>query len=322
MKIGVLTLLFREKPIEEMLDYLCSLGVQAVEFGTGAYVRASNFPVEDFLSSDEKVRWLKEVVGSRNLEISALSCHGNPLHPNRKIAEAHHADFLSTCKLARKLGVNQVNTLSGCPGSDPRAEFPSWIISPLPPEDFLRAWEWQWNERVIPYWRNAARMAEEEGVRIGIEMAPNCVVFNVSTLLRLRHAVGEVIGANLDPSHLFWQGMDICAVIRTLGDAIYHFHAKDSAINPYVTAIDGVLDPKPLTEEFKRSWIFRTIGYGHDELAWNDIISTLRTVGYDSVLSIEHEDSLIDAEEGLCKAVSFLRRSLIQAPPGRAYWTE
>jgi sugar phosphate isomerase/epimerase len=322
MKIGVLTLLFGQKPLEQTVDYVCSLGVQAVEFGTGAYVRAPCFPVEELLASDAKVRWLKDVVGSRNLEISALSCHGNPLHPNPRIAKAHHADFMNTCKLARKLGVNQVNTLSGCPGSDQRAELPSWIVSPLFPEDFLNAWEWQWNERVIPYWRDAAQIANENGVRIGIEMVPNCVVFNVSTLLRLRSAVGGAIGANLDPSHLFWQGMDIVAVIRALGDAIYHFHAKDSSVNPYVAAVDGVLDPKPLTDEFNRSWIFRTVGYGHDELTWNNIISALRTVGYDSVLSIEHEDSLIDADEGLRKAISFLHRSLIQAPPGRAYWAE
>jgi sugar phosphate isomerase/epimerase len=322
MKVGVLTLLFGEQPLEQMLDYLCSLKVQAVEFGTGAYVRAPNFPIEELLSSDAKVSWLRHVVQSRNLEISALSCHGNPLHPNPRIAKAHHAVFLSTCILARKLGVSQVNTLSGCPGSDPQAQLPSWIVSPLFPEDFSRAWEWQWNERVIPYWQDAVKVAEENGVRIGIEMAPNCVVFNVNTLLRLRHAVGAVVGANLDPSHLFWQGMEICAVIRALGDAIYHFHAKDSAINPYVAALDGVLDPKPLTDELNRSWIFRTVGYGHDELAWNNIISTLRTVGYDSVLSIEHEDSLMDADEGLRKAISFLSRGLIQAPPGRAYWAE
>jgi len=322
MKIGAFTLLFGEKPIAETLDYLCSLGVAAVEFGTGAYVRAATFPVEELLSSDAKVRWLKDAIATRNLEISALSCHGNPLHPNQRIAKSHHADFVNTCKLARRLGVKQVNTLSGCPGSDPGAELPSWIVSSLFPEDFSKAWEWQWKEWVIPYWREAAQIANDNGVRVGIEMAPNCVVFNVSTLLRLRRAVGENIGANLDPSHLFWQGMDIGAVIRALGDAIFHFHAKDSAVNPYVAAVDGVLDPKPLTDEFNRSWIFRTVGYGHDELAWNNIISALRTVGYDSVLSIEHEDSLMEGDEGLRKAISFLQRSLIQAPPGRAYWAE
>jgi sugar phosphate isomerase/epimerase len=322
MKVGVLTLLFGERPLEKVLSDLCSLGVEAVEFGTGGYVRTLHVPVDELLSSDVKVRWLKEAVQANDLEISALSCHGNPLHPNERIAKSHHDDFVKTCKLAKRLGVGQVNTLSGCPGSDPTAKYPNWIVFPFPLEDFLRVWEWQWNERVIPYWRSAAQIAQENGVRIGIEMFPNCVVFNVSTLLRLRQAIGDTIGANLDPSHLFWQGIDVVAAIRSLGKAIYHFHAKDSAVNPNVTAVDGVLDPKPLTDEFNRSWIFRTVGYGHDELTWNNIISALRTVGYDSVLSIEHEDSLMAPEEGLEKAVKFLKRSVIQVPPGRAFWAE
>jgi len=322
LQIGVLTLLFGERPLEETLDRLVSLDVGAVEFGAGAYVRARHFPVEELLASDNQVQRLKDALLRRGLIVSALSCHGNPLHPNETIAKTHHTDFVNTCRLARKLGVTQVNTLSGCPGSDPRAVLPSWVVCPFPAEDFLKTWEWQWNERVIPYWKNAVKIAQDHGVRIGIEMVPNCVVFNVSTLLQLRQAVGETIGANLDPSHLFWQGADVGAVIRALGNAIFHFHAKDSALNPYVVAVDGVLDPKPLTNEFGRSWIFRTVGYGHDELTWNNILSALRTVGYDSVLSIEHEDSLMSPEEGLKKAVSFLQRSLIQAPPGRAYWAE
>ena len=196
-------------------------------------------------NDESKLRRLKEAVRERNLTISALSCHGNPLHPNPAIGKAHHEDFVRTCQLAGKLGVNQVNTLSGCPGSDPKAELPNWITCPFPPEDFLHPWEWQWNEKVIPYWDGAAKIARDNGVRIGIEMVPNCVVYNVETLLKLRDAVGETIGANLDPSHLFWQGADIGAVIRKLGPAIYHFHAKDSAVNPYVASVNGVLDVKP-----------------------------------------------------------------------------
>jgi len=322
LKIGVLTLLFGERPLEETLDLLVSLGVESVEFGAGGYVRARHFPVDELLASDDKVLAFKDALRRRELVVSALSCHGNPLHPNPSVSKAHHTDFVNTCRLARKLGVSQVNTLSGCPGSDAGAALPSWVVCPFPAEDFLKAWEWQWNERVIPYWEDAVKIAQDHGVRIGIEMVPNCVVFNVNTLLRLRLAVGETLGANLDPSHLFWQGIDIVAAIRTLGNAIYHFHAKDSAVNPHVAAVDGVLDPKALTNEFERSWIFRTVGYGHDELTWNNILSALRTVGYDSVLSIEHEDSLMSPEEGLRKAVSFLQRSLIKAPPGRAYWAE
>jgi sugar phosphate isomerase/epimerase len=153
-------------------------------------------------------------------------------------------------------------------------------------------------------------------------MVPNMVVYNVETMLKLRNAVGEVIGANLDPSHLFWQGADIGAVIRALGDAIYHFHAKDSAVNPYVAAVNGVLDPKPLTEEAKRAWIFRTVGTGHDQLTWSNIFAELRMAGYDGVVSIEHEDSLMSAQEGLRKAIHFLQEVMIVEKPGIAYWTQ
>ncbi len=322
MKLGVLTLLFGERPLEETLDYLKTLGVQAVEFGTGGYVKAAHSRAEDLLSDESKVDWLKKAAADRDLIISAVSCHGNPLHPDPKIAQAHHEDFVNSCKLAQKLDVRFVNGISGCPGSDPTAKFPNWITCPIPPEDFRERWEWQWSEKVIPYWKDAAGIADTYGVRVGIEMVPNNVVYNVETLLKLRDAVGETIGANLDPSHLFWQGADIGTVIRKLGSAIYHFHAKDSAVNPYVAQLNGILDAKDLTDESNRSWIFRTVGYGHDLLSWNNIITQLRMAGYDFVASIEHEDSLMSPDEGLEKAIDLLKRCLIQQKPGVAYWAQ
>lgn len=322
MKLGVLTLLFGRKPLEETFDYLKDLGVEAVEFGAGAYVKSGHFPTDELLADSGALRRLKNGIQQRNLVISALSCHGNPLHPSPDVAKSHHADFVKTCRLAKKLDVDQVNTLSGCPASDPKAELPNWITCPFPAEDFLRPLEWQWTERVVPYWKEAVKVAAENGVRVGLEMVPNNVVYNVETLLRLRDAVGETIGANLDPSHLFWQGADICAVIRKLGPAIYHFHAKDSGLHAEVVSTNGIIDAKPLTDELNRSWIFRTVGYGHDELEWNNIVSHLRMAGYDSVLSIEHEDSLMSAEEGLRKAIRFLQNILLREKPGIAYWAQ
>ena len=322
MKLGVLTLLFGAKPFEETLDYLKSLGVEAVELGSGAYVRSAHCPTEELLNDDNKLQRLRKAVESRHLTISALSCHGNPVHPDPKIAQRHHEDFVNTCKVAKKLGVSQVNTLSGCPGSHPSAELPNWITCPFPAEDFLYPLEWQWKEKVVPYWRAAAAIADQQGVRVGLEMVPNNVVYNVETLLKLRDEVGTTLGANLDPSHLFWQGADMGAVIRKLGDAIYHFHAKDSAVNPYVAAAHGVIDAKDLTNESNRAWIFRTVGYGHDQITWNHIITQLRMAGYDGVLSIEHEDSLMSADEGLRKAIQLLNQVLIKEKPGIAYWAK
>ena len=136
-------------------------------------------------------------------------------------------------------------------------------------------------------------------------------VYNTETLLRLREAVGPEIGANLDPSHLIWQGMDPIAVIRKLGgEAIFHVHAKDTKIDAANAAVNGMLDAKSYADEIHRSWIFRSIGYGHDELFWKDFVSNLRLVGYDYVLSIEHEDSLLSKNEGLVKAIDVLKRAI------------
>ncbi|MBM3773718.1 MAG: sugar phosphate isomerase/epimerase [Acidobacteria bacterium] len=322
MKLGVFTLLFGAKPLEETLDYLVSLGVQTVEFGAGGYVASAHFPVARLLEDGAALGRLKNAVQQRKLEVSALSCHGNPLHPNPDIARAHHQDFVSACQLAARLDAGVVNTLSGCPGSDPAARFPNWITCPIPPEDFLRPLEWQWSERVIPYWKEAARIAAASGVRVGIEMVPNNVVYNLETLFQLRNATSETIGANLDPSHLFWQGADILTVIGRLGPAIHHFHAKDSGINEEVVRANGIIDPKSLTDEPRRSWIFRTIGHGHDQLLWNRIVAHLRMAGYDGALSIEHEDSLMSADEGLRKAIAFLQQALIREKPGLAYWAQ
>ncbi len=319
MKIGVFAVLFGDKPFEETLDYLVELGVEAVEIGTGAYAGTAHCDPGRLLSSEARLKEFGHAVERRGLVISALSCHGNPLHPKASIARAHHLAFEHTVRLASRLGVKTVITFSGCPGGDPRAAQPNWITAPWPPE-FAEALEWQWTERVLPYWRNASRLCRSVGVRVAIEMHPNFVAYNPETLRRLREAAPEVIGCNFDPSHMFWQGIDPVAAIRALGDGIFHVHAKDCKLDPANIAVNGVLDAKKYTRELERSWIFRTVGYGHDAAVWKAIVSTLRLVGYDHVLSIEHEDSLMSGAEGLKKAIAFLKDIVIREPAGEAYW--
>jgi sugar phosphate isomerase/epimerase len=181
------------------------------------------------------------------------------------------------------------------------------------PGDFLEILDWQWNEKVIPYWKDAAAFAEAHNVpHIAFEMHPGFCVYNPETLLRLRAAVGPAIGANFDPSHLIWQGMDPVAAIRELAGAIYHVHAKDTKIDAYNVAKNGVLDTKHYGDELHRAWVFRTVGYGNGESYWRDLVSNLRLCGYDRVLSIEHEDSLMTIDEGLRKAVAFLKGVIIE----------
>ena len=319
MKIGVFAVVFGSKPFEETLDYLVEAGLEAVEIGTGAYPGNAHCHPQVLLNDGKKLRAFAEAVSRRGLVISALSCHGNPLHPDRKIAKDHHDTFVETVALAKKLDVASVITFSGCPGSDPAAKQPSWIVTPWPPE-FAASLEWQWRERVVPYWKDTAKICKSAGVRVAIEMHPNFVAYNPETMLRLSAVSPGVMGCNFDPSHLFWQQADPVTAIRALGDSIYHVHAKDCRIDRANTALNGVLDGKNYTRELERSWIFRTVGYGHDALVWKDIVTNLRLVGYDHVLSIEHEDSVMSGAEGLKKAVAFLRGVVIAQPKGEAYW--
>jgi sugar phosphate isomerase/epimerase len=179
---------------------------------------------------------------------------------------------------------------------------------------------YQWDEVAIPYWRKAGPFAADHGVKVALEMHPGMLVYNVATLLRLREAVGPMIGANFDPSHLFWNGVDPVAAIRKLGDAIFHMHGKDVYVDPLNVAVNGCNDNQPYDRLATRSWTFRTIGYGHDLKIWKDIISALRLVGYDYVISIEHEDALMSNDEGLAKGVAALKEVCIFEKPGVMFW--
>jgi sugar phosphate isomerase/epimerase len=319
MKLGVFTVPLGHLPFEEMLDFVSDLGLGAIELGTGCWPGDAHCRPDALLGSRKKLNEFRRAIEDRGLIISALSCHGNPLHPSARIAKRDHAVFEKTVRLAQRLDVASVVTFSGCPGAGPSAREPSWIVAPWPPE-FSDMLEWQWTERVVPYWKETASVARKAKVQIAIEMHPNFVVYNPETMLRLRDIEPATIGCNFDPSHMFWQGIDPVAAIRALGDCIHHCHAKDCRIDVHNTAVDGVLDAKKYTRESERAWIFRTVGWGHDALVWKDIVTALRLAGYDHVLSIEHEDSIMSGPEGLRKAVSFLKDVVIEESPGDAFW--
>ena len=319
MRLGVFTILFGNKPFEEVLDEVARLGIEMVELGCGNYPGNSHCKADTLLDCKMSLNKFKDALKKRNLEISGLSCHGNPLHPEKNIAEEHAQVQRKTILLAEKLGVDRVITFSGCPGDSENSKYPNWVTCPWP-EDYTEVLRWQWERKVFPYWMKEASFAKEHNVKICLEMHPGFVVYNPESLLKLRNEVGDQIGVNLDPSHLFWQGIDPLKAIRILRGAIYHVHAKDTKIDMWNTPINGVLDTKPYSDEINRSWIFRTVGYGHGYDFWKDLVSTLRMNGYDYVLSIEHEDSLMSADEGLKKAVGFLREVLLKEKSGKIWW--
>ncbi|MCE5200586.1 sugar phosphate isomerase/epimerase [bacterium] len=319
MKIGVFTVLFAQQSLERALDYIAQSGVQMVEFGTGGYPGNAHCDPDKLLGNASAQKEFLNAVESRGLSISALSCHGNPVHPDKAFAARDHETFRKTVQLAKELGVDTVVTFSGCPGGSPDDKTPNWVTCAWPP-DFTDTLKWQWEEVLVPYWKEQSKFLEDNGVKVAFEMHPGFCVYNVDTMLKLRDAVGENLGCNFDPSHLFWNGVDPVAAIRTLGDAIFHVHAKDCKVDKYNVAVNGCNDTKHYGDVLTRSWIFRTVGYGHGYQVWKDMISTLKMIGYDSVLSIEHEDGLMSVNEGFQKAVSFLKEVMVTESAGEMWW--
>ena len=321
MKLGVLMVLFAKLPFEEALDYVAQSGLQTVEIGTGGFTNDAHCKPAELLFDSAKLKAFEKAIADRGLEISALSCHGNPLHPNKEIAQRDHRVFEDTVLLAERLGVKTVITFSGCPGESDFSQNPSWVTCAWP-DDFAKVLDWQWNEKVIPYWREQNTFVKAHGIQVALEAHPGFVVYNTETMLRLREQAGEQIGINFDPSHLFWQGIDPVAAIKVLAKAgaLFHFHAKDTGLFQENIAVNGVLDTKSYRDEWNRSWIFRTVGYGHGEEVWRNILSTLQMAGYDGAISIEHEDSLMSVTEGFQKAVAFLQNLLIKEKNTDIWW--
>jgi len=320
MKLGVFTVLMSAFSLEDTLKKLKEKNVQMVELGCGRYPGTAHCDPDVLLNDESALNDFKAVIKKYDMEISALSCHTNPVHPNKSIAKENDEQIKKAILLAEKLGINQINTFSGCPGDCEDSKYPNWVTCSWP-EDFPEILDYQWNKVLIPYWKNMAAFAKEHGVnKIALEPHPGFCVYNAGTVLKLREAVGSEIGANLDPSHLIWQGCDPVAVIKALGPAIFHFHAKDTKIDQYNTAVNGVLDSTSYDDILNRSWVFRTVGYGSDTGKWKDIISALKAVGYDHAISIEHEDGLMSIEEGLTKACDFLNEIIIKENAGEAWW--
>ena len=321
MKLGVFTVLFADKDFDDMLDYVASKGIEAIELGTGGFPGDAHCKVDELLHDNNKSRNFLKKIEARGLTISALSCHANPLHPQKTISSSADELLVKTIQLASKLHVPVVNTFSGCPGDHENALYPNWPVAPWP-HDFQEILKWQWEKKLIPYWKEKNSLAERYNVKIGLELHGGFSVHTPATMLRLREACGPAIGANIDPSHLWWQGINPVEAIKILGreNAIHHFHAKDTIIDQPNMNRNGLTDMTDFSQMRDRSWYFRSVGFGHDQKTWSDIISTLRLYGYDYVVSIEHEDGLMSIEEGFTKAVDNLKPLIVKDSISQMWW--
>jgi sugar phosphate isomerase/epimerase len=308
--IGVFDPVYADLSLEAMLDRVTALGLEAMEIGTGGYPDNKHCPLDELVADPAKAKAWHKKFTDRNIQVATLSCHGNPIHPDVTHAAKDADTFKKTVRLAEMIGVKVIVGFSGCPGGGPTDTTPNWITYRWPPE-YAKAQDWQWNEKVIPYWKEAAKYAREHGVhRLAFEMHPNFVVYNPRTLLRLREAVGEEIGANCDLSHLFWQGCDPVEVIHFLGkqNAIFHAHMKDTVFFPENVNKYGVLNFSFEANDLAlASETFRAVGYGHSASLWKSVIQAYMDIGYEGILSIENEDPILPGPVGVERAVYVLK---------------
>ncbi|MBC24073.1 MAG: xylose isomerase [Phycisphaerae bacterium] len=330
MKLGVMAALFAGREFEDVLAYCAESGLEAIEIPVGAYPGKPFFEPARVLASKKKQDTIKSMLKEYGLELSGLAVHGNPVHPSKKIAREHHEAFETAVKLCPKLGTTTVITFSGCPGGSRSDKTPNWVTCPWPP-DYSDILDYQWNDVLVPYWAKQAKLVKRHGVRVAWEAHPGFTVYNPDTIIRMSKAAMKasglkgkpVLGANLDPSHFFWQGIDPILAARELGEAglLFYVHAKDTELDRYQGPINGYLDARHYTDLTNRSWNFRTCGWGHGHDFWKPFVSQLRRYGYDGVLSIEHEDSLMSIDEGLQRAIDFLSEAIIYEPPAEPWWT-
>jgi len=305
MKIGLVTDSLGYLPLDELLETAANLGIQTLEFGCGGWSSAPHLKLDLLLERETERANFMAKIRDHGLEISALNCSGNQLAPGER-GKDHDQVVRKTMQLAKWMDVHRIVMMSGLPGG-PGDQYPNWIITSWPPEvhEILR---YQWEDIAIPYWRDLANHAREHGIeKICVEQHATQLVYNTETILRLRDAVGELVGVNFDPSHAMWMGGDPLRAIRYLRGAIYHVHAKDTRVDPHNTEINTRLETKTNDRVTDRSWNYVTLGYGHSELWWRDFVIQLRQNGYDDVLSIEHEDNSLPPLVGVQKSVELLR---------------
>jgi sugar phosphate isomerase/epimerase len=311
MKLGFVSDSLGGLPFQAVLDHAVRIGVSGVEVNTGGWSTAPHFDLVAMRSSADKRRSFLRAFSDRGLEVISLNANGNPLHPTQPIQGGCLRD---TIRVAGELGVKTVCAMSGLPAGREGDLMPNWVVSSWPPETqaILR---YQWEEKLLPFWTDTVALAQACGVeRIALELHGNQCVYNAPSLFKLRNAVGPVVGANLDPSHLFWMGADPLVAAEALGEAVHHVHAKDTLLNAPVQATTSLLENGSRTDISARSWSYITLGFGHGENWWRQFCYRLKMGGYDGWLSIEHEDVLLNSLEGLEKSVALLKGVMPVAP--------
>jgi sugar phosphate isomerase/epimerase len=326
IKLGVYTAILHQYELPEALKTIKDLGLDGAEINAGGFIGTPHLPVADILASDTAVDDYLGTFAEAGVSLTGLNVNGNPLHPDAEVREKHSADLQRSIELAARLGVKRIVAMSGLPGGHLGATAPNWAVNPWD-SAYLDILDYQW-DIAVEYWKEINARAAGHDVKVAIEMHPQNIVFNPATLIRLVERTGAThVGAEMDPSHLFWQGIDPVAAINHLGPLVFHAAAKDTRINE-ACRINGVLDDRfrRLSPEEERlniggryfvnewpknsSWDFVAVGRGHDVEFWRDFLAALSAVDPGMAVNIEHEDMELGRIEGLQVAAATLKAAL------------
>jgi sugar phosphate isomerase/epimerase len=319
VEIALMSASMLDRPWERMLDAAVDHGIRQIEACGGGHIPTAHYDPVALAGDPAALARFRDSLEQRGLSLCAFSCHGNPLHPAPERAHADHADFLATCGLAAELEVPYVSLLAGLPAGAAGDRTPNWIVNSAFP-GLADTHRWQWEERVLPYWREAAVIAEDHGVVLCIEPHSADVVYNTPTFERLRDEIGPRIAMNFDPSHLWWQGIDPVVVVEAVGADIRTCHVKDARLHRRRIERDGVASPYAYDRWDARPWTFSTPGYGHSEHFWSRLVMALRRAGYGGTLSVECEDPFMTPDDSLRATVRLLNRVLPAEPPPAVDW--
>jgi sugar phosphate isomerase/epimerase len=314
MHVGLLTDGLADWSLAEILDWLpgAAPSVRALELGTGGYSAAPHCDRAGLLADPASARQLIDTVTTRGFELAAFNVSGNPLHPDPAIAGEHDGALRDTLELATRLGITRVVAMAGCPGPGPGpAAAPHFVGGAWLP-DMERILDWQWEERILPYWSSVADRARSLNpeLRICLELHPGTAVYNLQSFDRLCESV-DGVWVNLDPSHLFWQGADPLLVIECLSGRIGFAHGKDTLIQERQRALNGILDARWPEETRELPWVFSTPGDAHDLTWWSTFVGALEAAGHRGTISIEYEDPYRTPADGIAIAARILSAAIL-----------
>lgn len=313
MKLAICTDVMGDLSFTDMLDKCVELGVEGIEMTGGGWSPAPHFRAETLLADRQLLRERLKEIEVRGLEIAALNCSANPLDPG-EMGECHRREMADTIRLAGEIGVRKIVTMSGLPEAAPGDTVPNWLVYTKSwPAEMPERDRYQWEDRAFPLWHDLVGQARSAGVeKYALENFSAMLVWNPETLFRLRDEVGEMVGMNLDPSHLFWKGACPIAVARALGPAIHHVHGKDTRIERGLADINGLLELKEVTDVANRSWNYVAVGAGHDLQWWKEFFSVVGMMGYDGWVSLEMEDFTMSTEAGIRSSIDALQATIIR----------